>query len=507
MTSPNDASLSFGCPQCLKRLRAPATLAGTQSRCPYCQMAIRVPLHSHPSGKGEEYPLHQESDSMLIEEACVLVVCPVCHARMHPPESAIGKKVTCPDCGTSTTVSPPAEEPAKKPRRTAEQVGDYPLANEVVREAHAVPAAEQSYVPVLCPVCHTRMLATEDQVGSRLTCPDCGSLAVVPPMPKPRKKIDVMEGAGKGYGLIDYDESRPQATAPQPSVYPDPTDEPPEIERWAPRRERPVLPDRPFLDGTFSFPFSASVYPRTIQLTVFSIVFSAIGCAAAAMFLSRDPVALFACAMLGGFAAILVLMWFIILSATVLTVLNDTAAGADAIEDWPDAVFLDWMGDSLWIFCALCMSTAPGAAISWLLEMVRIPCGVTLLPVSMFLCFPFVLLSMLEHNWIFGIFSVPVWRTLFVATSGWLRFYVTSALLFAVTSIFDTIAAHINPIAGFCIVSVTQSAAWLIYFRLLGRLAWYCSDKTAKANFDAELDDIIDDDDIDEELVSEDTSP
>lgn len=506
MTLPNDASINFVCPQCLKRLRTPANLAGTKGRCPCCQKPLKVPLHSRSGGQGEEYPLHQDSDSLLIEEACVLVVCPVCHARMHPAESEIGKKVTCPDCGTVTVVTPPAQQPAKKPRHIADTVGDYALANEVVRDARTVPAAEQNYVPVICPVCHTRMLATADQVGSRLTCPDCGSPAVVPPMPAPRKKIDVMEAAGGGYELSGYDEAKPQATAPQPALYPDSTDEPPEIERWAPRRERPVLPARPFLDGTFSFPFSASVYPRTIQLTVFSIAFSAIGCAAAALFLSRNPAALFVCAMFGGFAAVLVLIWFLVLSASVLTVLNETAAGADAIEDWPDAVFLDWMGDSLWIFCALCMSVTPGAAVSWLLEMVGIPCGMAILPASMFLCFPFVLLSMLEHNWIFGIISLPVWRTLFVATSGWLRFYLTSALLLAITSVFDTIAAHINPIAGFFIISVTQSAAWLIYFRLLGRLAWYCSDKMAKADLEAELDSIIDDDDIDEESLSDDTS-
>ena len=63
-----------------------------------------------------------------------------------------------------------------------------------------VPAAEQDYVAVLCSLCNTRMLATADQVGSRMMCPDCGTATVVPPMPPRRKKIDVMAGAGDGYG-------------------------------------------------------------------------------------------------------------------------------------------------------------------------------------------------------------------------------------------------------------------------------------------------------------------
>ena len=44
------------------------------------------------------------------------------------------------------------------------------------------------------------------------------------------------------------------------------------------------------------------------------------------------------------------------------TVLEATAAGADAIESWPGSVFLDWMGDCLWIFAGLAMSAVPGAA-------------------------------------------------------------------------------------------------------------------------------------------------
>ena len=78
------------------------------------------------------------------------------------------------------------------------------------------PAAEQSYVAVPCSVCHTRMLATLDQVGGKLICPDCGTATVVPPPPPPRPKIDPMADAGEGYRLVGWDDKGPIAPPPPP---------------------------------------------------------------------------------------------------------------------------------------------------------------------------------------------------------------------------------------------------------------------------------------------------
>ena len=115
--------------------------------------------------------------------ASVLVGCPVCHARMHPEESQIGQEVICPDCGTPTTVSRPAENRRKSHDRRPKRSATTPWLRRLAGGG-AVPAAEQSYVAVVCPVCHTRMHATADQVGNRIHLPHCGSPAVVSPMPR-----------------------------------------------------------------------------------------------------------------------------------------------------------------------------------------------------------------------------------------------------------------------------------------------------------------------------------
>ena len=222
MTADND-SLRFGCPKCQRRLKGPPSLAGSRTRCPYCQTMIDVPHHSRTADPTDVYPL-QAGDSPTVDEQpeYILVVCPVCHSRMHPEASQIGRQAICPDCGTSTVVRRPPEKPAKKPLRSAEEIGEYPLATEVRADPRAMPAAEQDYVAVVCSRCHTRMLATADQVGGKMTCPDCGTVNVVPPMPRRRPKIDVMAGAGPGYAVVGGTDAQPVQAPPPRRVREEP---------------------------------------------------------------------------------------------------------------------------------------------------------------------------------------------------------------------------------------------------------------------------------------------
>jgi DNA-directed RNA polymerase subunit RPC12/RpoP len=500
----DDARLSFRCPQCLKPLQAPAKLAGTQSRCPHCQKPLRVPYRSSSDAKGEDYPLQKEgSPSPAQQEASVLVVCSVCHGRMLAAENQIGKQVICPDCGTAAVVVRPAEKPAKKPFRTASEIGEYELASEARQRPGAVPAAQQEFIPVICELCHTRMLASPDQVGSRMKCPDCGTATVVPPMPAKRKKIDVMEGAGEGYALANYDAIKQRAAASAPVEPEEPEEEEPEP-RLVPRRKRLVLPEHPFLDGTFTFPFSRSVYVRTIMLTAWMIFFATVFLLAKYLLTREDPSAWLLGAMLGGVSAILVLVWFLIAASTVFTVLRETSEGINEIEEWPSGVFLDWMGDAGWFFCALCMSVTPGAAIVWLLANLEISGKMAsmMMPLSIFFVFPFILMSMIETNAIFGMVSWPVLRTLFTATSGWVRFYLTSAVLFAAIACIDWLAFALDIYLGDIVMAMTQAIAWIVYFRLMGRLAWYCTCRSGRADLEAGLDEVLADDDSDEDLVN-----
>ena len=43
------------------------------------------------------------------------------------------------------------------------------------------------------------------------------------------------------------------------------------------------------------------------------------------------------------------------------------------------------------------------------------------------------------------------------------------------------LALSAGGISGIAVTALAASVAWLVYFRLLGRLAWYCAERTAAA--------------------------
>jgi hypothetical protein len=80
-----------------------------------------------------------------------------------------------------------------------------------------------------------------------------------------------------------------------------------------------------------------------------------------------------------------------------------------------------------------------------------------------------------------------------VAPGGWGRFYLSTALLVLAAATISVLAmpagggGQLWGNAAIAVVSVMSSLVWLIYFRLLGRLAWFCADRTAAVEAEAEL--------------------
>ena len=76
-----------------------------------------------------------------------------------------------------------------------------------------------------------------------------------------------------------------------------------------------------------------------------------------------------------------------------------------------------------------------------------------------------------------------------VAGKGWASFYLTAAALLlsaeAVSAMFFFVARSYV----IFIAAPTQIVVWFIYFRLLGRLGWYCADRMARAEPEPESDD------------------
>jgi hypothetical protein len=159
-----------------------------------------------------------------------------------------------------------------------------------------------------------------------------------------------------------------------------------------------------------------------------------------------------------------------------LALLETTAAGLDRIEAWPDPQWKEWMAQMLYLgwIGAIPFAVSYGLAVLAGLAGARVELA---LPVFFFVLYPISLLSALEANSIWAPLTLPIVTSLFRWFWCWLVFYPLTALIAAglvaafvsaVESGYDSLLLLLGPLVA---------ASILIYFRLLGRLAWRMTTK------------------------------
>ncbi len=333
---------------------------------------------------------------------------------------------------------------------------------------------------VVCTLCHTRLHVAQEHVGGQLVCPDCGTRNVIPPPPPPRRAIDVMAGAGGGYRVSER-ASPPAAAVPQHA----PVQSGRQLE---PHSQRPALPRHPFLAGTWTFPF-VRAWGNAARMAVWVLICIGLASAAGSFILKGHPIAVVVGALFGAAAVFLLFGLLAFAAGCAIAILRDTANGCDEIQEWPSIAFFEWMTEPLYIVSAIFVSLVPGVALRWLPDDYR-GADFIVMPVSLFVLFPLVLVAMLENGTPAGVVSWPVCRSLWRAWKGWISFYFMSGLVVVAAAGLAIAARWVGPSCEIPAVPVIVVLVWLIYFRLLGRLAWYCAEKDRAAE--------VDDDDSDD---------
>lgn len=203
----------------MQPLEARRSQAGSPMRCPWCHASQTVPQESRKDPKAEEYPLRAAereaaSRSDAAPETYIPVVCGLCHTRMYATPEQVGQNLICPDCGTATVVRPSASvrrPAAQKPKEAAAEI--YNVLEGSDQPPPTAKVVYGKYIRVNCGACRTRMLATEEQVGQELVCPDCGTTTLVP---APAEVLDLdrpdVTKAGE-YGLGSTDQPDPGSAA------------------------------------------------------------------------------------------------------------------------------------------------------------------------------------------------------------------------------------------------------------------------------------------------------
>jgi hypothetical protein len=160
-----------------------------------------------------------------------------------------------------------------------------------------------------------------------------------------------------------------------------------------------------------------------------------------------------------------------------LTILLETTAGNDRMENWPNVgLFPDWVGQLWFIFNTAIVSVALGLGLDWLLPGLLASQEWTV-AVTVFFLFPVLLLCALETDSPFLPVSAVVFASLGRQGLAWLAFYVQAGgLLAAAAALVSYLAPpRLEPPLAIPLAALLFSAVVMIYFRLLGRLAFYCS--------------------------------
>ena len=484
--------VTVSCPVCSTRIRAAESQVGRQVTCPDCDTPVvvtppaEVEKKSTPPVPVEEYALCDDAEWLALrsrpaDQTYVSVTCPVCETFMKVPEDQVGHEIECPDCRQPMVVPPPPETGREK-STPAEDPGEYALHEEGDGPPAGVPAAEQTDFSVHCPLCDTLMYVGRDQVGWQIVCRDCETEFVVPRPPAPKRKLDLQARSGDVYGVgesIEVPEYRP-------------------VIQTSPRRSRPGLPwaaDGPpqaqwphthppprwtFFSGVFGFPAYRNSWPRWVGLSLGLILPLLVG--QFAFSLAMAPAGPWAAAVpwiaamvLAGLTAVFVLIWAVIAFVSCLSILRDTADGYHQIENWPEPLFLDWIGEFFFLTNSLAVSMLSGLAIGSALEPAGVERGLSV-SVTMLLVFPVSLMAMLETNSALNPFSLPVWRSLLSRWWAWGLFYIETTVLIAAVGALTMLAAIYVPVVGLALAAPLLVAVLMVYFRLLGRLAWRCGE-------------------------------
>lgn len=305
-------------------------------------------------------------------------------------------------------------------------------------------------------------------------------------------------GAGQGdsddiYALREEPDTRPVAPLPSSPAHDDDDPSPARMsaaERAAEKAERERLaheaarsapPTWLFLRRTFTFPFRTSSLVCTASLALWAIL--SLGLPLATLLGPPESIAraVWVVVLVISGQIVLLLLWFLLGSNVGLTILRDTSYGNDDVEHWPGVS--DGVTDAFFLISSVMMSAGAGSVLGKLgLMSVPLAAGLGLL-----VLFPIVLLSMLETNSPINPCSVLVWRSLAASWRAWAMFYVVTILGGAVViGITVLVARHLNLVAGSLIVGPLAALSWMIYFRMLGRLAWFCTGGTAEGSEDDE---------------------
>jgi hypothetical protein len=423
----------------------------------------------------------------------ITVVCRLCGTRMDAPLAKAGLTIQCPDCHTVNEIKAP--EPPKEPKKptgpTLDDVPEFGMSEVVERP---------KYKPLVAP-------RGEDAVLGDLEGADHPP-GWKPPQPAASARGPVQVSANElqmslpATAVEQEDDEEVVVSAPVeritikpelPKSYLEP--DPAEAKLTDGRYDDDDMlgggqvnsksPDAwkraPFLYGIVEFLIYVSTLPSWIGLGFAAGVVLVLGNTLVSFAQDASAEKQVFAVLLSMFFAVSLGLFMAPFFGACLAIVQETANGIKEVENWPDANVTEWFFGSLFIPAAAFVAGLPGFAVATFLAAGGMPLILAPLPVvaSWTVLFPIVLFSMLAENSVLGVFSSRTKESFTIAGEAWLLFYLYSMGLGIFGGVFVVMAGlpfwPVTLVGGFGLVTVA-----FLYFRVLGRLMWYCEQKGLK---------------------------
>jgi hypothetical protein len=238
-------------------------------------------------------------------------------------------------------------------------------------------------------------------------------------------------------------------------------------------KQRPKGPQRPFLDGVYTFPLQPTSLAGFVAVSVLVCLIGYLVQVTIDMEGLGQILGIFVMMIAG----ILAFVTIALSTNQLMDVLHWTAMGYPDIQESTGFELFEVVRKICFVINAFAVSALPGVllAVPFSNLLVRF----ALLATSVFWFYPFVMLSMVDGESAISFYSSFIKASFKNVRSAWLKLYASVAVLFgiaAVPHLLDRVFPHI---AWLYVALCLTFALAMIYFRLLGRLAWVIDQQVA----------------------------
>lgn len=492
-------TLRLNCPKCQRAVRVRASAVGRRVRCPQCQAEFKVPGQpAAPASAGSQ----DDDDWLNLDQPLPEPTPPGASTGRSAPASPPTAPNQRPAAGPPAATAGGAEErdpyqlfdeplppPASAAKPSSGNAPDGnrsggkllseaelqalagvidssdwsddqlpPVAGPAVGDAAADDPPDGEF-RVTCPICLSVTYARRDQVGKSVRCHDCHSEFKVPAPPRPKPKYKPNLDQAEVYGMEEPIGMRARDRDPFAKSAADLLRE---AEASDDEEEAANQYDNPdvvgWLRGIFRIFLDPGVPLHWISL---AMVGSIPGVLAVALGHPSLMAVTLGAALL--YAAFVLACGFSILEAV--------ANGERRVSEWPYLDPGEWLGRLVMVLAAVALAGGPASALGSLV-FGRTLATVAFTMLSIYVLFPFILLSMLDSESILMPFSAEVSKSVTRCQEAWGILYLSAGLLFFLLFVIYAATQLMPPTLGVVVNVFATVGATFTYFSMIGQLAY-----------------------------------